>query len=408
MTNEVAAAEATRAAKSRGRSRSVGAGILGFLAVLAIVLATQVGAIHFVVLSPDRLAAIATPIGANPQVQAVVASRAATEIVDALGVEARAEAALGSKLGPIMAPVIAQGVTDRLTTAFEKALTSEAVASRWDDIVRVATGSLIAVLRGDTQAVTTIDGTVYLNLLPFATDTLAALQRQGLIDASVQLPDLSNAADEPGAIGRLATVLGTKLPPTFGQVPLADTNGLLKAQSAVAAFDDLAVALIVVALLLSVIAVLAARDRLRAIVLIGLVSGLIVAVIPPLLHQGDRILVGNLAASNAQVIATAFTDSVIDAISWPLRWVALGCLGVALIGLTVAPPRFLVLGVGAAVFVVGWVVIGTGAALLGLAVVDIAAYATRGRTPDAPPSDAAPGAVAAPDAPADATASPAA
>ena len=244
------------------------------------------------------------------------------------------------------------------------------------------------MLKGDSEVVTTSDGTVYLNLLPLVGDALTALQAQGIIDPSVQLPDLSDPADAPGAIGRLAAAIGTKLPPTFGQVPLADTSALSGAQSAVAAFDVITLLLIVAAVVLTVATVWLAADRLRAVILVGLAAGLVLALLPPLLRASDRLLVSMLASSDAQVIANALVGAIVEAVSWPLRVIALACLAVALAGMTGGPgmrgfraiadrPSIAApLAIGAIAFVAVWIVLGPNAAVLALALVVALAYAS--------------------------------
>jgi hypothetical protein len=387
---------------SRGRGRRIATGILGVLAVVAITLASLVGAVHSVVLSPDKLAQVVSPIVDDPEVRAVIASRAANGIVEGLGVEARAENLLGDRIGPVMAPVIAQGVTDRLAQRIEDRLATDTFAARWDAIVGVTTQSLVNVLKGDSEVVTTSDGTVYLNLLPLVGETLTALQAQGIIDPSVQLPDLSDPADAPGAIGRLGAAIGTKLPETFGQVPLAETSALAGAQSAVAAFDLITLLLIVAAIVLTVAAVWLAADRLRAVVLIGIAAGLLLALIPPLLRVADQAIVSMLASADAKVLASALVGAVIEAVSWSLRVVALACLAVALLGMTGGPgmrgfraiadrpSRAAPLAIGAVAFVAAWIVLGSNAAVLSLALVEVVVYASGRRivaVPAAPVPD---------------------
>ena len=392
---------------SRGRGRRVATGILGVLAVIAITLASVAGAVHSVVLSPDNLAQVVSPIADDPEVRAVIASRAAAGIVDGLGVEARAEKLLGDRIGPIMAPVIAQGVADRLAQRIEDRLASDTFAARWDPIVGAATQSLVRVLKGDSEVVTTSDGTVYLNLLPLVGETLTALQAQGIIDPSVQLPDLSDPADAPGAIGRLAAAIETRLPPTFGQVPLAETSALAGAQAAVAAFDAITVLLIVASIVLVLATVWLAADRLRAVVLIGIGAGLLLALLPPLLRIADRAIVSMLATPDAQVLASALVGAVVEAMASPLRVVALACLAVALVGMTGGPgmrgfraiadrpSRAAPLVIGAIAFVAAWIVLGPNAAVLALALVVAVVYAS-GRHIVAVPAGPAPDVSAAP------------
>jgi hypothetical protein len=370
---------------SRSRGRSVAAGVVGVLAVIAILLASVAGTVHAVVLSPDALTAAVAPIGADPDVQALVASKAAGEIVTALDVEGRAANLLGDKVGPLVAPAIARATVDRLTTAIQSAIASDAFAARWEQMVHATATAAIDVLRGDSAAVTTSNGQIYLNVLPAIASTLDGLKAQGIIDPSVPLPDLSDPAAAQQAIARLAAALNVTLPPDFGQVPIVQTAALEQAQGAVAAFDALTVLLVLGAIALVVTAVAVARDRRGMLVKIGIGAAVAVVVVPPLLRLADGAVANSLTAPGMSVVMSASTGSLIDALSWPLRVVSGVCLAVALgamlapsLGAIVRRPSSAAPIVVAAVgFVAVWVVIGPDLALLLLGLLAAAAWIAR-------------------------------
>ena len=367
---------------SRSRGRSIAAGVIGVLAVIAILLASVAGTVHAVVLSPDALTAAVTPIGADPNVQAAVASKAAGEIVTALDVQGRAASLLGDKIGPLVAPAIARATVDRLTMAIQGALASDAFAARWERMVHATATAAIDVLRGDSAAVTTSNGQIYLNVLPAIASTLDGLKAQGIIDASVQLPDLSDPAAAEQAIARLAAALNMTLPPDFGQVPIIQTAALEKAQGAVAAFDALTVILVVAAIALVLSAVAVARDRRGMLVKIGIGAAIAVVVVPPFMRIADTAVANSLTSPGMSTVMAASTGSLIDALSWPLRVVSAACLAVALVamlapslGTIVRKPASAAPIVIAAVgFVAVWVVIGPDFALLALALLAAAAW----------------------------------
>jgi hypothetical protein len=371
---------------STSRGRSAAAGIVGLLAVIVIVLATVAGTLHGVVLSPDTLASVVAPVGANPQVQAVVADKAAAKIVTELDVEGRARNVLPGVAGTLMAPAIARGVQDRLAGAIEDALASPAFEQRWDQMVTGAATVTIRVLKGDSTAITTSDGVIYLNLLPAIGGTLDALKAQGIIDASIQLPDLSDPqTPAQQVIARLASALGVSLPPDFGQVAIAQTTGLERAQGLVSTFDSATFILIVAALLLTVAAIALARDRRGMVVKIGVSAAFLIAVLPPLLRLADHAISGAVTAPGMSVVTSAFIDAVVDAVSWPLRAVAAACLAAAVVAMlagALAGPgtrrvaSFLPVAIGAVAFLVVWVAVGPDAALLALALVTAAAWIT--------------------------------
>jgi hypothetical protein len=377
-------AEAAAARPSRGRS--IAAGVVGLIAVLAILVASVVGTIHAVVLSPDTLSSVVAPVGANPQVQAVVADKAATKIVTGLDVEGRAQKILPGPLGPLMAPSVARTVHDRLASAIEDAMASPAFAGVWDRTVRASATVAVNTLRGDSTAITTTDGVIYLNMLPAIGGTLDALKAQGLIDASVALPDLSDpSTPAQQVIARLGSALGVSLPPDFGQVALAQTSALATAQGAVAAFDAATLILILAAILLTIVAVALAANRRAMVIKIGIAAALLVAVVPPLLRLTDHSISSGLASPGMSVVAGAFIDAIVDAVSWPLRVVAAVCLAAAFGGMLAGAvtgaaasraAAFLPMLIGAAAFLVVWTVVGPDAALLTFALVAAGAWIT--------------------------------
>jgi len=374
------------ASSTRTRRRSVAAGVVGVIAVIAILLASVAGTLHAVVLSPDTLTSVVAPVGANPLVQAAVADRAATKIVTALDVEGRAQKILPGALGPLMAPSVARTVHDRLASAIEDTMALPAFASLWERTVHVSATVAVNALRGDSAAITTTDGVVYLNLLPVLAGTLDALQTQGLIDASVQLPDLSDpTTPAQRAIATLGSALGISLPPDFGQVALAQTSALASAQGAVAAFDAATLILIIAAVLLTIMAVAMAVDRRAMVIKIGIGAALLVAVLPPLLTLAEQVISSGLASPGMSVVASAFIGAIVDAVSWPLRVVAAVCLATALGGMLAgavtgaAASRTAALVptlIGAAAFLVVWVAVGPDAAVLTLALVAAGAWIT--------------------------------
>jgi hypothetical protein len=373
------ASDPTAAAPSRGR-RSKAAGVLGILAVIAILLASVVAVVHSVVLSPDALTAAIVPVGQNPEVQTAVADKAAAKITTALGIEDKASKVLGDRLGPLVAPSISRQVEDRLASAIEGALASPAFAQRWEQIVHASATVTVNVLKGDSTAITTSDGVIYLNVLPAISQIFDELKAQGLIDASVQLPDLSNPSTPAETlIAQLAAAIGASLPPDFGQVPIAQTAALEQAQAYVSAFDSVTVLLDIVALALVAAAVWLAADRRAMLVRIGVGAAIAVAVVPPLLRFAEHAISTQVAAQDMAVVVGAFVDAVVEAVSWPLRAVAAVSLGVAIVGMLAGPHGVramvqrpvaaLPLLLGALAFVVVWVAIGPDLALIVLALV---------------------------------------
>jgi len=220
----VSSGGATTAARSR-RSRPGLVAALGIAAIIAILLASVVGTVRLVALSPDTLTTAIAPVGTDPQVQAVIADRVSNGVVTALDIEGRVRSRVSGPVGALLAPSIARGLEARLASAISGAMASPQFAARWEQTVRAAATVTVSVLRGDSSAITTSGGVIYLNVLPAIAATLVSLKTQGLIGASVQLPDLSDpSTPAQQVIGRLAAALGISLPPDFGQIAIAETR----------------------------------------------------------------------------------------------------------------------------------------------------------------------------------------
>ena len=121
------------------------------------------------------------------------------------------------------------------------------------------------------------------------------------------------------------------------------------------------------------------------VIKIGIGAALLVAVLPPLLTLAEQVISSGLASPGMSVVATAFIDAIVDAVSWPLRIVAAVCLAAALGGMLAGAvtgaaasrtAAFLPMLIGAAAFVVVWIVVGPDAALLTFALVAAAAWLT--------------------------------
>ncbi len=365
------------------RGRRVATGVVGALAVVAILTASIAMTVRLVVLSPDTLTAVIVPVGANPQVPSALATKAASGVVTALDVEGRAGRLIGGPLGRLLAPSIARAVEARLGDAIEGALRADAFASRWEQIARAMAVGTIAVLRGDSEAVTTSDGVIYVNLLPALRGTLGALQEQGLIDPSIRLPDLGDpSAPARQVIDRLASALGVSLSPDFGQVAIVQTSALARAQGIIAALDIGSLLLLVAAAALLGAAVALADDRRSVVIGVGVGAGILVALMPPLLRAAEGVTASAIAVPGMEAVVGLLVAAVVDEASWHLRAASAGCLAVAFAVLSVGtltgavrlPVMSLALAAAALAFAAGWTLLGPDAALVAVALVIGAAW----------------------------------
>jgi hypothetical protein len=259
-----------------GRRRRVLAGILGLLACLALVASTSLLWIHQAALNTDRWVAITANVAKDPAVVASLSEELSQQVMTGLDVQGRLQTALPDQ-ARLLAGAISTTVQTRLTAAIAKLLSSDGFERAWSGANRVAHETLIKLLRGESDSVTLENGYVTLNLFPLVGAALANLQSDGIIPASVSLPDLSDPAAPDKARAALQSALGVTLPDTFGTIALVRADRLVAARTAVHVFDLLVVAALLITLILFIGAVLLARDRRRAILLLG--AGVVVALL---------------------------------------------------------------------------------------------------------------------------------
>ena len=170
----------------------------------------------------------------------------------------------------------------------------------------------MALLRGDVAGVAIENGVVTLNLFPLVRGALTQLQADGVIPATVTLPDLSATAAPAVARVALQRALGVTLPADFGVITIARADRLEAAQTAVRAFDILVVLAIVVTILLFVGAALLARDRRRALVLLGAGAVVALLVARAAVRGIENAIVGSITGDAGGAAAKGIFDAVLD------------------------------------------------------------------------------------------------
>ena len=247
------------------------AGIALVLACLTIVLATTSLWVHQVVLNTDRFTSLVTNVISEPAVIDPISARVSEQVVVALGVEQRIADRLPDAAKPL-ARALAVQIQDAIDKRLQQVLANPKIQAALLATIRFAHEHMVNLLRGDTSAVTIVDGYIQLNVFPIVGAALTEIQSMGLIPADIQLPDLS-ADEAPGILAqRLQDTLGITLPPNFGTIPLVQAARLETAQGLVQAFDVLVVVLIVLAIALAALALWLARDRRRMLVYLALAT----------------------------------------------------------------------------------------------------------------------------------------
>jgi hypothetical protein len=283
------------------RARSVSAWVAGLIAVLAIALALLTVWTFRTLNNTDLFVDRVGSIVEQPEVAAAIGDRAAAELVDALDLEQRLADALPENVAIAAGPIAnaAQGYLAQGTAAL---VTSDAFQQAWDASLRAGHTVTIGILSGsDRTAIENTDGTVVLNLTP----VVNALVAEGsdflseLLDRDITAPELTGD-DIDAALAALEDQLGTDLPTDFGQVVLFQSDDLAAAQQGYQLARTAAWLAPLAALVMLLIALAVAPNRLRAALGIGIGVALVMLLVALALQPLESSLL------------TAVTDDGLD------------------------------------------------------------------------------------------------
>ena len=273
--------------------RRVLSGVALVLACLTILLATVAVWVHQVAFNTDRFTGLVANVIDEPDVIAPLSAAVSEQVVAALDVQTRIAGRLPD-VAKSLAPAITLAIQDGIASRLQVGLARPQVQALLLKTVSIAHTRVMNLLRGNSDAVSVVDGYVTIEVLPLVQAALSELQSVGLLPDGVQIPDLTTSEAPSVLVQRLSTALGVTLPADFGTIRLMPADRLLAAQTAVRAFDIIVVLLIVLSFVLVALAIWLARDRRRMIVYLAL--GTLIA-----------FLVGRLAID-------AFTDAIISGI----------------------------------------------------------------------------------------------
>ena len=333
-------------ATSTTRVRSGLVGLLFVLACLSVVLGTIAVWAHQTLLVTDQFVAVTSEVVAEPGVQARAAERIASELVTAADVQGRIAGVMPGDQNFLAAPLTAAAedfLTKRLTTFFA----TERAQTAFQTAIRFSHEHLVTLLRNDSPFVDVNGTTATIDLLPVAVEGLRVLQEQGILPASVVLPDVSDPAGRDAAIATLESRLGRDLPDDFALIQVADANRLATAQSAVRAFDIITVVLVVlaVALIAATIFLSGRRLRMAALLAIGIVVSLVIARL--LVRAAVEGVIGSLATGDGVTARAIITDLLSDLASWTWILVIVGIVA-AIVAVIAARPDWVRSGATAA------------------------------------------------------------
>lgn len=329
-------------ARHRGWWRRTAAASLVFLACVVLVTAVVGIWARRNFLDTDRFVDRAGPLIEEPVVQAALAARLTEQVMALVDPEALFEEVLPER-GQLLAVPLANAVEGFVGDQVETFIGTEQFERLWVGAVTLAHEASVRLLRDESEAVTTADGQITVNLLPVVNAVLAQITAQSpeILGREVDLPDVSVDDVPEAAITRIENALGVDLGDDFGQFTVYDDGKLTAVQDAISLFDRLVVVLLPLGILLAGLALWVSHRRRRTVLqlTVGLVIGMVlirrvgfrvqdeVAALPPR-PQGQRSaalaaesFVQPLTTFGGWVIAGALVVALIAVLTGDYPWV---------------------------------------------------------------------------------------
>ena len=316
--------------RQRHAGRATAAVVLVVLGALLAPVAVVAVWARDLVTDTDRYLATVAPLVDDPQIQSAVTNRVTGAIVDAADLDGlAAEAAtavdglglpprVAALVGSLQEPLV-DAATGFIRRAVDAVVTSDVLEAVWDEANRSVHQQLNAVLRGDPDAIASIDaqGTLVVDLTGVV-DTV----RASLSDAGFTLVD------------RLPTISAT--------FPLMQSADLVRAQNAYRVLDVLGAWLVWLSLGLLAAGVLVAVHRARALVVAGL------SLAGAMLLLGAALTIGRSVYVDALPPAVQRPDAAVVVYDQVVTFLRVALRSAFVLGLVVALVAFVAGGTSAA------------------------------------------------------------
>ena len=266
-----------RPTTSRGRIRGAVAIGLGVLTIVMLIPTTIAVWAQATVFDSEKVASIVGDALAEPEVSAALADYVTEQVFAAVDIEALMSDLLPDQLARL-APVIADGARTAVDRRLTAVMADDDVQDVITEVVERAHRRAMQLLEGDglVDGITVVDGEVSVNLLPLVGRGLTQLQGLGLF-SDLEVPELTADGNPDEQIAALSDATGRDLPDDFGQLvvyqsdTLADRQASLQSAQQIVAFAKRAVwVLVALTVVLLAATIVVARDRWRAVLVLGL------------------------------------------------------------------------------------------------------------------------------------------
>ena len=234
------------------------------------------------VLNTDRYVATVGPLAEDPAVQASIAAKLTDQVFSALNVEGTVSSILAEigERATVLAAPLTTAVRGFVQEQVLKVVQSDAFQTFWVEANRFVHTQVLAILRGEGDTVSTVEGKVLLNLLPLVNLALGSIERVAtdLVGRDVTLPTIQEGEAPSESITKLEQALGVDLPDSYGQIVVYDSEDLEALQQALNTLERLLVLLLILIPILVAASLWVSTRRRRTLIQLatGAAVGLVV------------------------------------------------------------------------------------------------------------------------------------
>jgi hypothetical protein len=256
--------------QKRHRTRRILAPILVVLTVVVFTVTVPAAWGRRTILNTDRYVATVAPLANDPAVQESIATKVTAQVFTALNVEgviSTALAAIGDRATVLAAPMT-NAIQGFVQEQVLRLVQSDAFDTFWAEANRFVHTQVMAILRGDEEQVSVVEGKVLLNLVPLINLALVQIDQvaSDLIGRDVQLPTIEPQTARAEAVNRLEQALGIDLPASYGSIEVYDADDLEALQQTLFTFQRLFVLLLILIPVLIAVTLLVSTRRRRTLI----------------------------------------------------------------------------------------------------------------------------------------------
>ena len=268
--------------KKRQRMRRIFTPILVALSIVVFTVTVPAVWGARTVLNTDRYVATVGPLAEDPAVQESIATKLTDQVFVALDVEEKLSEILGSigERATVLAAPLTIAVKGFVQEQVLKVVQSDAFQTFWVAANRFVHTQVLAILRGEGETVSVVEGKVLLNLLPLVNLALGSIDRVAtdLVGRDVTLPTIEEGEVPSESITKLEQALGVDLPDTYGQIVVYDSEDLEALQQTLSTLERLLVLLLILIPVLAAASLLVSTRRRRTLIQLtaGAAVGLVV------------------------------------------------------------------------------------------------------------------------------------